>query len=688
MSKNCSAKWNFTAIVFLAVSVMFSLLFVACGDDDEGATSDKGKTESTTESGFYTLPSESIGDWDEGIYYHDKTNEKSSYYIVSKKDTADHTILICLSHATNNNTEDALLLNFNEDCTIKDIFLAGYTFEAHSKEDCVQFVAFDKDFKVVGNFNVPYKTFDDPQNATTRSPFLNSKGEISVTKVLNIGKFLNTVSETIGIISDLADGRFGDVALDFSVGKLVGIAKLPWYYEALAVEGTKRFIQTHYKRFQNHFIGSAEIEITSIKRESETSITVSGVIKNAASIPTSRLTTDGYTRNIVLRGVAMGKWGYPGLYVNDQCTNLIQVNQNDDKFSYTFYQETVPGQVYYFRPFLAPEATMITENDVIPPFDTCIRYGERKRFLDMDVDLSNFKQNSCKKEGDKYVVQFSIHGKIPGTFDELSNWGFDIKTKSGSYTNRYYAKTSDTYSPPTSKDFSCEVTLTKQDIEEYNNEYISTITITPFAMYWNQSPSMESFEPETYTLSLTETSCPDSNHPHWIDLGLPSGTKWACCNVGASAPEDYGNYYAWGETQPKSVYNFDTYQYYNSNTGYMNIGNDIAGTSYDAATANWGAPWRMPSLTQIKELLKYTTSTWTTENGVNGRKFTGSNGGSIFLPAAGYRWDSGLFGADSDGDYWSSSLNEGSPYYLGFAAGNAILDGRDPFSGPSVRPVR
>ncbi len=89
-------------------------------------------------------------------------------------------------------------------------------------------------------------------------------------------------------------------------------------------------------------------------------------------------------------------------------------------------------------------------------------------------------------------------------------------------------------------------------------------------------------------------TCPDGNHPHMIDLGLPSGTKWACCNVGASKPEDYGNYYAWGETQPKSVYDEDTYAYY-QNGSYVNIGSDIAGTGYDAATANWGAPWRRDS---------------------------------------------------------------------------------------------
>ncbi len=197
-----------------------------------------------------------------------------------------------------------------------------------------------------------------------------------------------------------------------------------------------------------------------------------------------------------------------------------------------------------------------------------------------------------------------------------------------------------------------------------------------------------------YAEVKSETSCPDSNHPHMIDLGLPSGTKWACCNVGAHSPEEYGNYYAWGETSPKSWYEWDTYAYYNSNTDeYVSIGSDISGTSYDAATANWGAPWCMPSRVQIQELLNYCSSTWTTQNGVNGRKFVGSNGGAVFIPAAGLHWGSGLHYAGSGGGYWSSTLDEsdsGSAYELFFDSDFAGWGsyGGDRGDGRSVRPVR
>ena len=206
---------------------------------------------------------------------------------------------------------------------------------------------------------------------------------------------------------------------------------------------------------------------------------------------------------------------------------------------------------------------------------------------------------------------------------------------------------------------------------------------------------------DRWTPKKGETTCPDANHPHAIDLGLPSGTKWACCNVGASAPEQYGGYYAWGETHEKSVYNEVTYSYYtgqdtdgdgwiDKNFSVVNIGSDIAGTGYDAATANWGAPWRMPSLAQIQELLNSCTSTWPTQNGVNGRKFTGPNGATVFLPAAGRRWYSDLIDAGSGGYCWSSTLYESSPYsayLLTFGSGYVDWYGTRYF-GHTVRPVR
>lgn len=148
------------------------------------------------------------------------------------------------------------------------------------------------------------------------------------------------------------------------------------------------------------------------------------------------------------------------------------------------------------------------------------------------------------------------------------------------------------------------------------------------------------------------------NGHDYVDLGLPSGTLWATCNVGANSPEEYGDYFAWGETTAKETYYLDTYKYYDgSNWTKYTDHLTILEASDDAATANWGSGWRMPTYDEMKELKNNCTVTWTIQNGVNGCLFTGSNGNSIFLPAAGCRIDSELNNAGSRGFYWSGSLD-------------------------------
>lgn len=215
---------------------------------------------------------------------------------------------------------------------------------------------------------------------------------------------------------------------------------------------------------------------------------------------------------------------------------------------------------------------------------------------------------------------------------------------------------------------------------------------------------IDSFAVEYFPSYTSYTSCPNDNHPHMIDLGLPSGTKWACCNVGASTPEGYGGYYAWGETSEKSDYFWQNYKYWNDKDGdecvddneLENLGADIAGTSYDVAHVRWGGSWRMPSLEQIQELFNNCTSTWETINGVNGRLCKSiNNDGSIFFPVAGYREYDELVELGSCGYYWSSTqafdlrhIGEAHRFDLdsgGACWSNGILNVG--FNGLSVRPV-
>ena len=200
-------------------------------------------------------------------------------------------------------------------------------------------------------------------------------------------------------------------------------------------------------------------------------------------------------------------------------------------------------------------------------------------------------------------------------------------------------------------------------------------------------------------------SCSKEDHDY-VDLGLPSGTLWATCNVGASSPEEYGDYFAWGETEPKNDYSWSTYKYcimgnaytvtltkYCTDSYYGTVDNKTElEPSDDAATVNWGSNWQMPSLEQFEELINssYTTTTWTTMNGVSGYEITSkSNGNSIFLPAAGCRNNASL-GSASYGYYWSRSLNTSCSRYachLKFDSSD-IRTGSSGRDGQSVRPVR
>lgn len=187
--------------------------------------------------------------------------------------------------------------------------------------------------------------------------------------------------------------------------------------------------------------------------------------------------------------------------------------------------------------------------------------------------------------------------------------------------------------------------------------------------------------------------------PLYVDLGL--SVKWATCNLGASSPEQYGNYYAWAETQPRTGNEWD-YNWYNAPycldsygdslskyNGYD--GRTILDAEDDAATVALGAPWRMPTKDEIKELTDRCTWTWTTMNGNNGYEVTGPNGNSIFLPAAGYRDGSSLRYAGTYAHYWSNLYDTSNPddaYYLLIRSD----DYHQPYSydrylGHSIRPV-
>ena len=195
------------------------------------------------------------------------------------------------------------------------------------------------------------------------------------------------------------------------------------------------------------------------------------------------------------------------------------------------------------------------------------------------------------------------------------------------------------------------------------------------------------------------------NGYEYVDLGLPSGIMWATHNVGAAKPEEYGGYYAWGETEEKEDYSLQTYIWCNgsydsltkycTDSSYGTVDNKtVLDLEDDVAHVKWGGSWRMPTRAEQDELCKNCTWTWTTQNGVNGYKVTSkTNGNSIFLPAAGYCDDMVIEKIGYYGYYWTSSIssydgNNYCPAYdLGFGSGGRDIYSDSRFGGHCVRPV-
>ena len=190
--------------------------------------------------------------------------------------------------------------------------------------------------------------------------------------------------------------------------------------------------------------------------------------------------------------------------------------------------------------------------------------------------------------------------------------------------------------------------------------------------------------------------------PEYVDLGLPSGVKWATFNVGATKPEEYGDYFAWGETEPKELYDWSTYKWcdgsyntltkYNTDSEYGVVDNKkILESSDDAATANWGGDWRMPSVDEWNELLSHCSLQWEERNGVSGVALVSvQNGNSLFLPAAGvYHYNNGLISQNTEGYYRTNSLDESrGTISLGFSyTGSINWYANDRCFGQPMRPV-
>ena len=582
----------------------------------------------------YRISDEELNGWDSGVYYMDMLDENNSFYIVSRLDFENGTRIVYLNNFKIEDITQSMVLVFSPNDVIHDIFIAGYQFEAYSEEEYVTFIAYDKEGCVIDTFDVPYE--DIPEIASSRAKSTTRK--IEHYRILDIRNFLGKAGKTIWKVADtgvkLEDGKYADILKDFLIGNVAGIFTKAFLGNITFAWLIDLYLKQLYENNKNWFMGNAGIEITSIRRMNKSTINVEGVINNVSSIPSTRLVASKYPNyidgklgylkkvpNFVLYGVAEGKSGQPGLYLHDKCTTPIIVSESN--FTCTLPIEHKPGQTLFFRPFLVPDAHYDESADfgqtIGNMVSSNVRYGNRKEYTD---------QNPTCSTGS--VISVSTNSAVVKcTYNGAEGFECGVMAKSESETM---------YVPTSSEDGERSISLTD----------LSPSTTYTYCAYIDMDDKPIHGAYYSFTTKDEEELCLDDNHPHWIDMGLPSGTQWRCCNEGASSPEEYGGYYTFGTV----------------------------------ASA--------PSLDQIKEFLDYTTSVWTTQNGVNGRKFTGSNGGTIFLPAAGRPIAHAPYGHEMGGVYWSSTPLEveGDAYRWAFDSRSADWMQDCCVNRRSVRPVR
>ena len=277
----------------------------------------------------------------------------------------------------------------------------------------------------------------------------------------------------------------------------------------------------------------------------------------------------------------------------------------------------------------------------------------------------------------------TLLGTTPAIFYDISIGPHDIELRKDGYTTE---KTRVTVTDGNETTLTGSLSWQGDNVTPPAAETTSTVAASSSSTL---SPSLPTSSSASSSLASSSYSGTHEGHDY-VDLGLPSGLMWATCNVGASSPEEYGDYYAWGETKTKKKYTAK-----NSVTYKKKKYGDISGNpSCDVARAKWGGSWRMPTEAELDELLDSDncTWTWTTQGGHNGYKVTSKkNGNSIFLPATGWREGTSLYAAGKYGYYWSSTpygSDTWRAYYLEFyRLGRHHTGWGYRYRGRSVRPV-
>lgn len=666
--------------------LILPFIIASCGSDDP--SSDPENPNENEVKDFYQIPTKDLQDWAEGI-------SNDSHYILAGYNGN----LPCVYVSSTDN--NGVLFQFSESGEVTDISSNGIVISVSTRNDeqILSWINDNNEF-----CSIPIKS---------RFSKLVINGSISRAGSSSLLQ-PSTVQTVFDIIQNIQS--LGEIGLDlftsdmleflndlgnFSFDAIVGSNPLGLTFVTLKnmIDG---MYDSLYERHRRVMYGDCSIKIEEISNDGKGNIDVFVSIENANTIPDYLYNlyyeeSEETTRNTVYWGIVGHREYVPRKYFYTEPYTVVK--SLDTKASSTqHFMVSFPmprkGDKFIFRAFLASTRLANSIDDVN---DNIIKYGNNYNYNVLDAYIRDFKQVSCRKVGDKVNFICSVSGFI-NSVEDIIEWGVYYKDDDDSYTY-FPSKYTIGYSPgsgissPNEDTFEIPLSIDydKLDANCYKDIKLGIYTKGGFNLTYNGWS-----EPQTYSVHYVFSLCPDNKHPHAIDLGLPSGTKWNCCNIGASTPNSFGDYYAWGEVKTWQPFSYSYCIYpipgqFTGNEQYTDIGSDISGTIYDVVHAKMGDTWRIPTSNQIFELDRYCSWEWGLNNGVLGYFVKGPNGRQIFLPATGQQRDDGaiFFKGDTFGSYWASNGGfKAVASALMFTKDDRFLTGNNKGMGLSIRPCK
>ena len=540
---------------------------------------------------------ENYPEWNTGVFTEDNT------YLLVKEDTLSNGYIGYLNNS--DIKSDGVALYFDENITLTSFITNSgccyISWKTSNKADIQIITESSNDF---------YKdiTIDSSQIISTRVAFVPI-----ILAIARGASIAMTINSGVQGIKALLDGNL-ETAGKNALGLICGGVGGKVFKHALddiaidaAFAGFEKLEEKLTLTLQAKYLGNCHVNMNA-KKTSINTYSLSITISNYETISATET-------NYILCGVAVHKWPYVTYSRSELKTEEFVVKGNGTT---TINFELPENSGYYAVPYLLPVGGHINF-----PKDY-IRHGNIVHLEYFDGYIDNFKQQSYSENGDKYTFKCHAHAIYNPKDDEF--WKLYYEDDNGEkvfFDAKTYEEPSVT--APNSAEFEFEIELESNLFKDGKKDIklgIATFTKSYFIMLAS--------DPQIFELS-TEVG-------RWVDLGLPSGILWAAYNVGASSPEEYGGYYAWGETEEKDSYTWENYKYteiYYDTDGisyrYKNIGACISNSSTDVAHIKWGDGARMPTSTECMELLDNCKIKHFSGYSI----FTGPNGNSILLPFSG-----------------------------------------------------